>query len=108
MQNIIFVYFTYYLILPTYYTKNKYWNLHFIITQRVMKRIKKTTEVEAAIMVAPLGAVMKLIISQKFWLSTGIYLQRRRKKYYSSKSFTDHYNITFHIPGCGSLLKQVL
>lgn len=56
-----------------------------------MKRIKKTTEVEAAIMAAPLGAVMKLIISQKFWLSTRIYLQRRRKKYYSSKSFTDHW-----------------
>lgn len=54
-----------------------------MMKQRVMKRVnKKRTEVEAAIMVAPLGTVKKsnyyitVILTR---LSTGIYLHKKKK-----------------------------
>lgn len=83
--------------------------LTFHDATKVMKRVsKKRTEVEAAFMMAPLGAVMKLNCYVTEILVKYLDLFAKNKKYNSSKSFTDHYNITLHTPGCGSLLKQVL
>lgn len=64
-----------------------------MMKQRVMKRVNKRTEVEAAIMVAPLETVKKsnyyitVILTR---LNTGIYLQKTKTK---KKRFTIAANI---------------
>lgn len=65
-----------------------------MMKQRVMKRVNKRTEIEAAIMVAPLGTVKKsnyyitVILTR---LSTGIYLHKNKKQkiYNCSKYLSD-------------------